>query len=426
MTKSMNVVHALDASSPLFAWLNHFGQLHTKVIDLGLERAAEVATRAALLKPAPFIFTVAGTNGKGTTCRMLEAVLIASGLRVGVYSSPHLLHYTERVRIQGEALTEQQHSASFAQIETARGTVSLTYFEAGTLAALNLFKQANLDIVILEVGLGGRLDATNIVDSDVAVVTSIGLDHTDRLGPDRNSIGREKAGIFRTDKAAVVGERDMPTSIAEVAAKKGAHLLQCGLDWRWEASAHDWRFTDAQGELRQLPLPLIPLANAATALAALRAANFTIDEQALRRCLAQTTLPGRFQILQHTPLTIVDVAHNPPAAAWLAQRLVQQTPTGRRHAVVGMLADKDIAGTLSSLNEHIDMWYCASLDTPRGANAAQLAAYLPQADCYSCVVDAWHAALASAAPNDTIVIFGSFYTVAQMLQLWATGINRGK
>ncbi|MEI4108316.1 bifunctional tetrahydrofolate synthase/dihydrofolate synthase, partial [Klebsiella pneumoniae] len=223
-----------QATSPLATWLSYLEHLHSKTIDLGLARVSEVAGQMDIVKPAPFVFTVAGTNGKGTTCRTLETILMAAGYKVGVYSSPHLVRYTERVRIQGAELPEAAHTASFAEIEAARGDISLTYFEYGTLSALWLFKQAQLDVVILEVGLGGRLDATNIVDADVAVVTSIALDHTDWLGPDRESIGREKAGIFRAGKPAVVGEPDMPLTIAEVASEKGALLQRRGVDWRYE------------------------------------------------------------------------------------------------------------------------------------------------------------------------------------------------
>ncbi|HCT7673947.1 TPA: bifunctional tetrahydrofolate synthase/dihydrofolate synthase, partial [Klebsiella quasipneumoniae] len=248
-----------QATSPLATWLSYLEHLHSKTIDLGLARVSEVARQMDIVKPAPFVFTVAGTNGKGTTCRTLETVLMAAGYKVGVYSSPHLVRYTERVRIQGAELPEAAHTASFAEIEAARGDISLTYFEYGTLSALWLFKQAQLDVVILEVGLGGRLDATNIVDADVAVVTSIALDHTDWLGPDRESIGREKAGIFRAGKPAVVGEPDMPHTIAEVASEKGVLLQRRGVDWRYEVEGETWSFRDAGGALSRLPLPQVPL-----------------------------------------------------------------------------------------------------------------------------------------------------------------------
>ena len=265
-----------QATSPLAAWLSYLENLHSKTIDMGLERVSQVAARLDVLKPAPFVFTVAGTNGKGTTCRTLESVLMAAGYKVGVYSSPHLVRYTERVRVQNTELAESAHTASFAAIEAARGETSLTYFEYGTLSALWLFKQAQLDVVILEVGLGGRLDATNMVDADVAVVTSIALDHTDWLGPDRESIGREKAGIFRANKPAVVGEPDMPHTIADVANEKGAHLLRRGEDWQYEVQDNGWRFSDAPGVLDNLPLPQVPQPNAATALAATLGADLIL------------------------------------------------------------------------------------------------------------------------------------------------------
>ena len=288
---------APQGTSPLATWLHYLENLHATTIELGLARVQKVAATLDILKPAPMVFTVAGTNGKGTTCRLLENVLIAAGYRVGVYSSPHLVRYTERVRIQGDELPESLHTASFATIDAARGETSLTYFEFGTLSALLLFKQQAVDVVILEVGLGGRLDATNIVDADVAIITSIALDHTDWLGPDRESIGREKAGIFRKDKPAIVGEPDMPASIAHVAAEKGACLLRRGIDWDYQVSETDWTFRDAQGELSGLPLPLIPQPNAATAVAALRSSGLKVNEDVLRLGIERATLPGRFQVV---------------------------------------------------------------------------------------------------------------------------------
>ena len=405
-----------DATSPLAAWLSYLENLHAKTIDLGLARIAEVAARLNVQRPAPFVFTVAGTNGKGTTCRTLEAILLAAGYKTGVYSSPHLVRYTERVRVQGAELPEAAHTASFAAIEAARREISLTYFEYGTLSALWLFRQAQLDVVILEVGLGGRLDATNLVDADVAVVTSIALDHTDWLGPDRESIGREKAGIFRPGKPAIVGEPDMPHAIAAVAGEKGATLMRRGVDWHYEVSADGWHFTDAQGELDALPLPQVPQPNAATALAALRASQLDVSEQAIREGIASAILPGRFQTIGESPQVILDVAHNPHAAAYLAGRLKMLPKTGRVLAVVGMLHDKDIAGTLACLAEVVDDWYCAPLEGPRGATAEQLQYYLADSKGYSSVGKAWQAALANARPEDTVLVFGSFNRVSYFLE----------
>lgn len=404
-----------SAASPLATWLSYLEHLHAKTIDMGLERVSRVAATLALQKPAPFVFTVAGTNGKGTTCRTLEAILIAPGYRVGVYSSPHLVRYTERVRIQGEELAESAHTASFAAIEAARGAVSLSYFEYGTLSALWLFKQAQLDVVILEVGLGGRLDATNLVDADVAVITSIALDHTDWLGPDRESIGREKAGVFRTGKPAIVGEPEMPQSIAQVAREKGAQLMQRDVDWRFTLNDGGWHFSDALGEMTQLPLPQVPQPNAATALAALRASGLAVSDEAIRNGLRDAALPGRFQVLQQSPRVILDVAHNPHAAAYLANRLAQLPKSGRTLAVIGMLHDKDIAGTLACLAPVVDSWYCAPLAGPRGATAEQLLAHLGAGEGFANVAQAWRTAMAQVTAQDTVLVCGSFHTVADVM-----------
>lgn len=415
-----------QATSPLATWLSYLENLHSKTIDLGLERVSRVAGQLDVLQPAPFVFTVAGTNGKGTTCRTLETILMAAGYKVGVYSSPHLVRYTERVRVQGAELAESAHTASFAAIEAGRGDTSLTYFEYGTLSALWLFKQAKLDVVILEVGLGGRLDATNIVDANVAVVTSIALDHTDWLGPDRESIGREKAGVFRANRPAVVGEPDMPHTIADVAHEKGALLLQRNVDWRYTVEGDSWTFSDAQGELRNLPLPNVPQPNAATALAALRASGLEVSEAVIREGIASAILPGRFQTLQLEPRVILDVAHNPHAAAYLAGRLKSLPKTGRVLAVIGMLHDKDIAGTLACLEDVVDSWYCAPLEGPRGATAEQLREHLRAGAVFTSVVQAWHAAIADAAPEDTVLVCGSFHTVAHVMEALDAGSAGGK
>jgi len=422
----MDTLSTPQATSPLAAWLSYLEQLHSKPIDLGLDRVSQVAARLDVLRPAPFVFTVAGTNGKGTTCRTLESILLAAGYRVGVYSSPHLVRYTERVRVQGGELAESAHTASFAEIEAVRGDISLSYFEFGTLSALWLFKQAQLDVVILEVGLGGRLDATNMVDADVAVVTSIALDHTDWLGPDRESIGREKAGIFRAGKPAVVGEPDMPHTIAEVAQEKSAQLLQRDVAWHYEVGAQSWRFRDAQGEVSDLPLPQVPQPNAATALAALRASNLDVSEQAIRDGIERAILPGRFQIVSDSPRLILDVAHNPHAAGYLAGRLAALPKSGRVLAVVGMLHDKDISGTLACLEPVVDSWYCAPLEGPRGATTEQLLAHLTSGQAFPDVAQAWQAAMAEADACDTVLVCGSFHTVAHVMEAMEAGRTGGK
>lgn len=404
-----------QATSPLAAWLYYLERLHSQPIELGLERVKQVAERLDLLKPAPKVFTVAGTNGKGTTCCTLESILLAAGLRVGVYSSPHLLRYTERVRIQGQELPEAEHSHSFAKIEAGRKDISLTYFEFGTLSALQLFKQAKLDVVILEVGLGGRLDATNIVDSDVAAITSIAIDHTDWLGFDRESIGREKAGVFRAGKPAVVGEPDMPQSIAYVAAKLSAHLYQRDIAWQFSQQEKSWDWQCDTRQWNNLPLPNVPLANAATALAVLHYSGLSLSEEVIRQGLQTATLPGRFQRVSEKPLLILDVAHNPHAARYLADKLAKLPKQGKVRAVVGMLSDKDIGGTLACLSEQVDEWYCAPLEGPRGASAEQLAEHLVQSRQFSHVETAWRQAMQDAEPQDVVIVCGSFHTVAHVM-----------
>lgn len=413
-------------TSSLAAWLTYLTQQHSKIIDMGLERVGAVARQLDLLYPAPKVVTVAGTNGKGTTCHTLESILIEAGLKVGVYSSPHLLDYTERVRIQGKMLAEAEFCRVFADIESKRGTTTLTYFEYGTLAALQLFKQAKLDVVILEVGLGGRLDATNIVDADIAAITSIALDHIDWLGGDREQIGYEKAGIFRSGRYAVVGEPDMPQSINEVAQTLGVKLFRCGVDWQYELQNDHWHWRSHDHDFNQLPVPNVPLANAATALAIIDclikqgdAIGQAISLSAIQQGLIKAKLPGRFQIICEQPWVILDVAHNPHAAAYLADRLARlpRQKNTKVHAVVAMLADKDIKSTLSYLAAQVDKWYLASLSEIRGADAAQLAQYVESPYQFATVKDAWLQAMAEADKQDIVLVCGSFHTVAEVMEL---------
>ncbi|MCC8381564.1 bifunctional tetrahydrofolate synthase/dihydrofolate synthase [Xenorhabdus sp. PB30.3] len=424
-----------QATSSLTMWLSYLGNLHSKAIDMGLERIGTLADKLDLLHPAPKVITVSGTNGKGTTCHTLESILLAAGLKVGVYSSPHLVRYTERVRIQGNEPTEQDFCRVFAGIESQRGDISLTYFEYGTLAALQLFKEADLDVVILEVGLGGRLDATNIVDADIAAITSIALDHTDWLGADREHIGREKAGIFRHGHFAVVGEPDMPQSIADVADELGAKLFCRGKDWDFAQEKESWHWRTVDRQFNSLPIPNLPLANAATALGVIHCllqqndkVSQAIDEQAIHDGLKRAQLPGRFQIIGEKPRIILDVAHNPHAAGYLAQKLAElsRSPGSKVRGVVGMLQDKDIAGTLACLSSQIDEWYCASLHEFRGAEAAVLAEHLPDARIFPDVEQAWHQAMEEASEQDIIVVCGSFHTVAHVMESLEEIKGRGK
>ena len=412
-----------NAMSDLETWLCYLEQLHPSSIELGLERVKSVAERLDLLQPAPYIFTVAGTNGKGTTCRTLEMILLAADKRVGVYSSPHLLRFTERVRINNQESTPSDTVKAFAAIEKARGDVSLTYFEYATLAALYQFKQAQLDIVILEVGLGGRLDATNIVDADIAIITSIGIDHVEYLGNTRERIGQEKAGIFKPKSIAVVGEPEIPSSILDVAHAINCPIFAVNKDWSYQQiDKLSWQFNSSIKQYKNLPIPHVPLANAATAIAALSYSPFSITQKQINTALEQTSLIGRFQIIQSSPTVIVDVAHNPHAASYLVKQIEllkqQQSKVGKVRFVIGMLKDKDIKSTLSIFNA--DQWYCASLYGERGCNADILKQFLQEENVaniatFDSVYEAYQKAMQEAKEDDIIVICGSFHTVSAVL-----------
>ncbi|OOE79828.1 bifunctional tetrahydrofolate synthase/dihydrofolate synthase [Salinivibrio sp. ML198] len=404
------------ATSSLTTWLSYLESIHTSAIDLGLERVAAVADRAQLTKPAPTVITVAGTNGKGTTCALLESILRHAGYRTGVYSSPHLIHYNERVRINGKWLDDAAHSKAFATIEKVRGETSLSFFEFGTLAALQLFKQHALDVVILEVGLGGRLDATNVVEHDVSVITSLALDHCDWLGDDINQIGYEKAGIFRADKPAVCGQPFPPASVAAHADSIGAELHQLGYQYHYTLTDDTWCWAAGAFELTALPIPAIPLQNAATALMALGVADLEIADTHISDGLASVSVPGRMQVVAKAPYTVFDVAHNPHAAAYLAEKLAECKAErgGHVHAVVAMLSDKDMAGTLACLDGIVDHWYPASLSVPRGAPADSLPVSASQQ--FASPSEAYQHALKHAEPaRDCVVVFGSFHTVGQVM-----------
>lgn len=403
-------------SQSLDDWLSYLERIHPVNIELGLERVGQVADRLQLRRLPSLVITVAGTNGKGSTCALLEAMLQAAGYRVGVYSSPHLLRYQERVRIGGQELSEPAWCQAFAAVEAARGDISLTFFEFGTLAALWLFRAHRPDVVLLEVGLGGRLDATNLVDAELAVVTSIALDHCDWLGDTREAIAREKAGIARAGKPVISGEPQPPVTLAETVRQCGARLLQVGEDFCYARRDQGWDYRGPRWQLEGLPCPVLPLANAATALAVLEQCPLVVPEAAIREGLHQARLPGRMQRLRERPQVLVDVAHNPHAAHYLASQLAQMPVHGRRLAVVGMLKDKDIRQTLAQLAGVIDAWFLTDLAGPRAARAAELAACLAQpASCHASVAEAYAAALAAATPDDVVIGFGSFYTVAGIL-----------
>ena len=413
-------------------WLRWQESLHPTEIELGLERVGEVLARLELGQPDFTLVTVAGTNGKGSSVAMLEAILLAAGYRVGSYTSPHLLRYNERIKLDGESVVDTALCESFQRIDAARRDISLSYFEFGTLAAIDILQRAQVDIAILEVGLGGRLDAVNVLDADVALITAIGVDHTQWLGDDRETIAREKAGILRAGRPAVCADPRPPASLLDTATTLGAPLARLGEDFTVKREGSQWCWQDAQSRFADLPLPALPgeaqLDNAAGVLAVLAALRrrFPVDTVAVARGLQTVRLAGRFQCLSGTPLRIFDVAHNAQSAQALAANLAQQACDGRTHAVLGMLADKDLAPSLAPLLSQVDCWYLAPLPTARSASVARLRAALATGEVdaaipvggiksFDTVAAAHEAALSASSDADRIVVTGSFYTVAAVL-----------
>lgn len=411
----------------LAQWLEYLEQLHPQAIAMGLERVARVA-RALGIEPGFPIVTVGGTNGKGSCCAMLEAILLHAGYRVGCYTSPHLLRYNERVRIAGADADDSTLCGAFARIEAARGDTLLTYFEFGTLAAMLIFIAAKADVAILEVGLGGRLDAVNAFDADCALVASIDLDHQEYLGETREAIGFEKAGIFRRGRPAICADARPPATLVNFARETGADLLVIGRDFGYVADAIQWRYWGPGGTRHGLPHPALrgayQLGNAAACLTALDRlrGSVPVTAQDMRGGLLQAEVAGRFQVLPGRPQVILDVAHNPHAARALAANLEKMPPAGKTIAVFAMFRDKDIAGVVAATKAHITHWLIADAQGARGASAAQVAAELARAGVtapatqYSAVAGAWHAACKMAADNDKIIVFGSFLTVAAVMR----------
>lgn len=408
----------------LTEWLTYLEKLHPKTIDLGLERISQVADALQLFPLNTFVITVAGTNGKGSCVALTETILLNAGNTVGTYTSPHLLTYNERIRIDGKEVSDAMLCEAFSIIEKARLNISLSYFEFGTLAALFLFKQAKVDVVILEVGMGGRLDATNLVNADIAMISSIALDHMEWLGNDREAIGYEKAGIMRAGKPCVCGDFDVPQSIRRQAEKLAVHLYCQNEVFGYQRQIDHWDWWGATEKIQALPLPKIALQNAATVLQAIQLLpkKFKVNTAIIVASLKEVFVQGRFQIIPGNITTILDVAHNPASAALLAENLQVTVCTGQTFAIVGMLNDKDIMGTLRSLLSQIDHWYVANLTVPRGSEAKLLIEklrYLNVKNYVEClsVATAYQAAMQHARSGDRIVVFGSFYTVAEVMQL---------
>lgn len=415
-----------SVTAGLDAWLSYLEALHPSEIDLGLERVQAVAERLAIDPSPAKVITVGGTNGKGSTVRYLETILRAAGYTTGVYISPHLVHYEERVRVNTQQLSAQKHVEAFQAVERARGETSLTYFEFGTLAAFWLLQQQQVDVWILEVGLGGRLDAVNCIAADVGVITSVGIDHVAFLGPHREGIAREKAGIFRPQKAAVIGEPDFPTCVLAEIKQRGITPVRVGDDFNYRRNTEQstWDYVGCSSVLRGLPLPQLPLPNAATALSALEQLDLPVSQSAIEEGLRSARESGRLELRAGSPKVLLDVAHNPHAATFLAEHLQTVYANYQVFAVVGMLHDKDIKGTLAALSHAVKRWYFADLSGPRGAKAQQLEAALAEkieAPCetFASVPEAFETAC-NAAREDAIetlvLVCGSFYTVSQIPQ----------
>ena len=410
-------------------WLAHCEQLHPKTIDMGLDRVRAVAERMGLRFDCP-VFTVAGTNGKGSTCAMLEAILTQAGFRTGLFTSPHLVRFEERCRIRGQNVDASDLVAAFARVESARAEISLTYFEFTTLAILDTLARAGLDAVILEVGLGGRLDAVNIIDTDCAIITSIDIDHAELLGDTREKIGFEKAGILRTGRPAIVSDPVPPQSVIDRATEIGADLWLLGRDFNYSGDKQQWAWAGRGRRYAGLAYPALrganQLINASGVLAALTAMRqqLPVTAQAVRNGLALVDLPGRFQVVPGQPALVLDVAHNPHSVAALALNLDAMGFYPTTHAVFGAMADKDLAPMLHRMDPLVDRWYFADLPTPRAASGAALQAawqaLTQRKDASSAVfsqpLDALHAAAAKAQAADRIVVFGSFYTVGGVLE----------
>jgi dihydrofolate synthase/folylpolyglutamate synthase len=416
------------SSRTLDDWLAHCERLHPKTIDMTLARTQAVRDALGLRFECPVI-TVAGTNGKGSTCAMLEAILLAAGYRVGLYIKPHLVHFEERCRIGCRPVDAQALLPYFEAVEAARGDTTLTYFEFTTLAILRCLAAAPLDVVILEVGLGGRLDAVNAIDTDCAVITSIDIDHTEYLGPDRESIGREKAHVMRAGKPAIVSDPMPPASVAAHAQTIGADLWLAGRDFNHGGDRQQWGWAGRGKRLHGLAYPALrganQLVNAAGVLAALQALHerLPVAAQAVRQGLATVELAGRFQIVPGQPTLVLDVAHNPHSVATLALNLDAMGFYPRTHAVFGAMHDKDLDGVVQRLAPLVDAWYCTDLPLARAASASALAGHVRTAvpaerpvTTHPTPAAALSAALGAADPADRILVFGSFLTVGGVLK----------
>lgn len=408
-------------------WLAWQERLHFTAIELGLDRCRKVAEIMRLLPPAYFVISIAGTNGKGSTAVMLENILRSAGYRVGIYTSPHLIRYNERIKINGTEVDDDSLCMAFNRIDQARGNISLTYFEFGTIAAMDIFQNNKIDIAIMEVGMGGRLDAVNMLDANVSVITTIDLDHEQWLGHDRNSIGREKAGIFRPMRPAICADPEPPETVLETAALLGANLLRSGRDFSYETAKDSWSWRSGLTRFNRLPVPgnhPYQIQNGACVLMVLQviADFFPVQQQTIFEGLRNFHMPGRFQLIPAEIPCIIDVAHNRQSAAVLAANIAALPKTGRIHMVLGMLKDKNHMAFMQELLACVDCWYLSTLEGVRGASSRDLADILHPLNLgagihqFDDVAGAMQAARAAAGTGDRIIVTGSFVTAGHAIR----------
>jgi dihydrofolate synthase/folylpolyglutamate synthase len=410
-------------SRTLEEWIAYIATIHALEMDLGLERVRSVAEKLNILHANIPVITIAGTNGKGSCVAGLEAIYRAAGYTVGAFTSPYLIRLNEEVRVNGVDASDEDLCRAFAEIEARRGDVTLTIFEFNTLAALIIFQKAELDVILLEVGLGGRLDAVNVVDADLAIISSIALDHVDRLGDTRELIALEKAGVLRAGVPAVSGDFDTPVTLVEYAAKLPTRLYTQGKDFYFEVYDDSWDWQAANQQYKKLPLPNLALQNMASVLMGVELLQdkLAVDRASIDKALARVKLPGRLQVFPGAVTRIFDVAHNPAASRFLAQKLLSMPCEGKTHAVFSMLADKDIVGSLREMKSLVHDWYIAALNVQRGTPVTILQESFLKAEVdvvvkpFPDISEAYQAAIDAARPGDRVVVFGSFYTVAEVI-----------